>query len=130
MMDSDAVYDSEYGRMFEEANKAYGASQLGYEESEAYYVELVENKDEEVVKGRFISKDGSKADVEINESIYTYVWISDVELIYSIQEKGMYYYNFDTFTKQTLLEGNEDYHINSFENNILSYDNTATKIER
>ena len=42
----------------------------------------------------------------------------------------MYYYNFDTFTKQTLLEGNEDYHINSFENNILSYDNTATKIER
>ena len=130
IMETDAVFSAEYNRAMYEANKAYGASQLGYEASDAYYVELITNENYDIIKGRFISTDGTRPDVEINDSIDTYVWMSDTELIYSVKNKGIYYYNFDGLEKQVLIEGTEDYQIHSYENNILSYDNTATMIEK
>lgn len=127
--ETDAVYDSEYARSMGEAEKAYKASQQNNAESELYHVELITDKNGDIIKVGFISVDGTRPDVEISDSFYTYVWLNESQILYSVQNKGIYYYDFDTFTKRILIEGKEDFKIKSYENNILTYDDTSVKVE-
>lgn len=130
MKDTDAIFDFEKSRSSGESEKYYSASLQENTDSENYYVELIKDENYDIIKVRFIAKNSDFPDVELNENINSYVWMSETEVLYSIKNKGIYYYNFNTLTKQKIIEGQEEFNIKSYENNILYYDETATKIEK
>ena len=127
--ETDAVYDSEYARSMGEAEKAYKASQQNNVESELYHVELITDQNGDIIKVGFISVDGTRPDVELNDRVYTYVWLNESQILYSVQNKGIYYYDLDTLTKRILVEGEDNYEIKSYENDILTYDDTSVRVE-
>ena len=97
-------------------------------ESELYkfYMDLDDNGF--VITAYFISKTGNEVNRELNEPMSSYVWISDNLLVYGIERKGIYCYNVLDGSKQTLMEGDEAYHIKKFEDNIIYYDNGEMNI--
>lgn len=70
----------------------------------------------------FISNNGEYVDRELNEPINSYVWLNDNYFVYGIFKQGMYCYNVLDGSKQTLLEGNDNFLIRSFENSTIYYD--------
>ncbi len=124
LKETDAIATAEAARIGAELTKVYDAVVQGNENSELYVVGREDNGT------KFVSTDESRADVELKDDIYNYKWISDSEIVYSITNVGIYYYDFNTFTKQKIIEGKEEFDIKSFENDILYYDDTSVKIER
>lgn len=85
-----------------------------------FYIDLDDNNI--AITTFFISKNGENVDRELNEPINSYVWINDNFFVYGIYNKGLYCYNVLDGSKQTLLEGKENFLIKSFENNVIYYD--------
>lgn len=79
----------------------------------------------EMEKINIISKDGEapncewKSDIKIN----SFLWVNDEQLIYSQKNKGIYLYNANSRETYTIVEGNEEYILKSYENGELMYDN-------
>ena len=90
----------------------------------SFYMDLDDNGS--TITTYFISKTGEFANRELNEPVYKYVWISDNYFVYSIYGKGIYCYNVEDGTRQALVQGNDNYNINSFENSVLTYDEDKT----
>lgn len=84
---------------------------------------------ENIVKLCFISKDGNYPNRELNDNIYTYLWLNSDIFLYSQNQKGIYYYNVLTGEKNTLITGEENYEIKSFKDGILKYDNQEIVIQ-
>ena len=76
-----------------------------------------------VVTTYFVSKTGDEVNRELNEPVNSYVWINDNFFVYGIQGKGIYCYNVFDGSKQTLVEGENNFEIKSFEDNVIYYDN-------
>lgn len=55
-------------------------------------------------------------------------FIQDNMYIYSLKNKGIYIYNLLTGEKMEIIEGNEDFELKSYENQILKYDDREQKI--
>lgn len=77
----------------------------------------------------FISKDGYSPNCELNEGIYSYIWINDDCIAYSQYGKGIYFYDLKNQTKGTIITGNDDYKIESYEDNILKYDDEEMNVQ-
>jgi hypothetical protein len=77
----------------------------------------------------FISKDATRVNREIIDYIDTFAWLNDTIFIYSVPQKGIYYYNLDNNKRGTLLSGKEDYKIISCNNYLLKYDNEEIHID-
>jgi hypothetical protein len=71
----------------------------------------------------FVSKDGTKVNREIIEYIDTFAWLNDTIFIYSVPQKGIYYYDLEANIRGIIVTGNEDYKITSCNNYLLKYDN-------
>lgn len=76
----------------------------------------------------FVSRNGEYPNRELNEPMNSYVWINDNYFVYGIYHKGIYCYNVLDGGKQTLIEGTENFFINSFEDNVIYYDNEELPI--
>ena len=74
----------------------------------------------------FISKDKTRPNETLNESINTSFWYTDTKYIYSIKNKGIYLYDLNNKTKTIIAEGNEEYTFEKYENDILTYDEGKT----
>lgn len=70
----------------------------------------------------FISKNNNYANSELKENINYGLWINDYVYLYSINNKGIYVYNARTREYLTLVTGNDEFKIISYDNNILRYD--------
>ena len=90
---------------------------------------MITDQNGDIIKVGFISVDGTRPDVELNDRVYTYVWLNESQILYSVQNKGIYYYDLDTLTKRILVEGEDNYEIKSYENDILTYDDTSVRVE-
>lgn len=77
-------------------------------------------------KINFISKDVNRPNTTLLDNINSSFWYTDTLFIYSIKGKGIYLYDLNTYTKSTLLNGNENYTFEKYENNILTYDENKT----
>ena len=76
----------------------------------------------------FISQNQAYPNCELKESIKSYIWGKEDYFIYSIEKKGIYYYDLKTQTKGTIMTGNDAFVIQSLENGILTYDNKTIPI--
>lgn len=56
------------------------------------------------------------------ETINSYLWFSDTIFVYSVQNKGIYYFDLETRESTQVIDGKNDYTFNSFEDGILNYD--------
>ena len=76
----------------------------------------------------FVSKDSTRPNREINEAIDTFAWLNDSIFIYSINKKGIYYYDLQSNKRGKILTGEQDFKIVSCYNNLLKYDNKEIQI--
>ncbi len=90
-----------------------------------YYAEFSNNK---IASMYFISQNQAYPNCELKESIKSYIWGKEDYFIYSIEKKGIYYYDLKTQTKGTIMTGNDAFVIQSLENGILTYDNKTIPI--
>ena len=79
---------------------------------------------------KFISTNKEYADSELDENlvINSYIWKDDFNFIYSIKNEGIYSYDCQTRKIKKLITGNEDFEIQSIENNKLKYDDKEIDI--
>lgn len=75
-----------------------------------------------------ISINDENASSQIESDIYSYVWVSENILAYSIQNVGVYLYNAIDFSTKQIVNGEEDFYIKGYKNGILKYDNEELSI--
>ena len=94
---------------------------------------LCDRQNERYVNIRFISSDKTHPNSELEDNIivYTYVWLDDENLIYSIQNEGIFVYNAITRNVKKIVEGTEDYKITEYDRNtkILTYDGNKVLVK-
>ena len=113
-VNEDLVYEAEQGRTFYSVDTQFmeqGESYIFYPVNQGNYYTL-----------RFISKSENKPNTELDETVYTYKFVDDSKIIYSIQNKGIYVFNALTGYKYAAIEGVDDFRINGYENGVLTYD--------
>lgn len=86
-----------------------------------YYMKMDSN--DRIMNVYFISNDLQFFNCELNDFIDTYIWINEYCFVYSNSKKGIYYYDLKNQKRGQILQGDEEFKINSYENGILKYDN-------
>ena len=71
---------------------------------------------------KIISIDNTEPNSEIKEDIYTYFWLDNENLMYSIKSKGIYKYNLKTQQKNTIIEGNDNFYILDYQDGKIYFD--------
>ncbi len=84
-----------------------------------YYAEISNHK---ITAIYFISQNEKYPNCELKESIQSYIWAKEDYFIYSVEKKGIYYYDLKQQTKGVIVTGNDMFKIQSLENGILNYD--------
>ncbi len=97
-------------------------------ESLKYYCYPEIDSNECIYSMKFISIDKQAPNRELNDSIDSYLWISNDNFIYSKKGKGIYSYNLQNGIVTRIYEGKDDFIIKGYENGILYYDNTSLAI--
>ena len=72
---------------------------------------------------KIISINEEYPNAEILEKVYTYFWVNDDVIIFSLQNRGIYEYNLETRQLTSILEGEEDYYIRDYQDGKIYYDN-------
>ena len=70
----------------------------------------------------FVSKDGTRPNISIGDTMNSGFWYTDTKFIYSVKNEGIFLYDLETNEKVILEQGNEEYTFENYENNILTYD--------
>lgn len=93
-----------------------------------YYMKM---SDDNISACYFISQTPEFMNCELNESIYTYIWINDYCFVYSVRNQGIYFYDLKNQIKGTIISGDKncDYKIQKYENGILSYDEENISVQ-
>jgi len=91
-----------------------------------YYVKMDSN--EKIIAVYFIPNSEQYTKCELQDSIDTYIWLNEYCFLYSIQGKGIYYYDLKNQTKGVITTGIDNFEIKSYENQILTYDETQLQI--
>lgn len=128
----DLVYEAEKRRFEEEENllnkcKEYREN-LDEEKieiiGESLSYDLYPEKDNNgyIYTIKFISKFGENPNRELNDSISTYLWLTNDYFLYSKEGKGIYFYNLNDGIVQRIITGNDEYELKGYENGILKYD--------
>lgn len=135
-MQVDNVFEDEVSRvvrensLLTECNKFIEANKTEnntlYSGQYGIYAEKDENNI--IEKVYFVSKDSTRPNREINEAIDTFAWLNDSIFIYSINKKGIYYYDLQSNKRGKILTGEQDFKIASCYNNLLKYDNKEIQI--
>lgn len=76
-----------------------------------------------------ISRTNSYPSSELSVEVNSNIWIDNDRLAYSIRNKGIYIYNAITRETTILIQGNDEFLIKDFENNVLKYDNKSINIK-
>lgn len=73
-----------------------------------------------------LTKEYPNSELDSTIELSGYVWINDDTIIYCINNDGIYLYNCTTRNITTIRKEEIEYKINSFKNNILTYNETET----
>lgn len=90
-----------------------------------YYADVSNDK---ITAIYFVSQNAAYPNCELKESIQSYIWAKEDYFIYSVEKKGLYYYDLKQQTKGIILTGNDTFEIQSLENGILTYDDKNISI--
>lgn len=97
-------------------------------ESAKYDIVPIKDDNGYIYTMNFISKNGEFPNRELNDSISSYLWLTDDYFLFSKIGKGIYFYNLNTGKIQRVLEGTEEYKFKEFNNGILKYDDTEVQL--
>lgn len=135
----DLVYEAEKTRFKEQSNqlelcKDYEQT-LDEEQkniagnSEKYKIYPLKDSNGYIYSMYFISSQGDVPDRELNDSINSYIWITNDLLVYSKPKVGLFKYNLGNGRVERFLTGDEEFNIKGFENGILKYDNKEIQLQ-
>lgn len=85
-----------------------------------YYAEISDNN--QVLCFYFISQNANYPNCELSENVKSYIWAAEDYFIYSVERKGIYYYDLKNQTKGKIVTGEDTFEIKSLQNGLLSYD--------
>ena len=98
-------------------------------ESLKYDIYPLLDKNGYIFSMRFISKDGSMPNRELNDGMDTYIWYKDY-FIYSKKYRGIYALDTNTgHVSSVILKNRDTFKIKGIEDNILKYDNKEINLE-
>ena len=117
----------EYEKYMEENLSKEELENIGKTELCNYYMDLDNNGN--TISVYFLPKDKNYSRRELNESVYKYMWINQSKFLYSVHGKGIYLFDILTGEKRVVAEGNDNFDIKSYEQNILTYDNMRMSVE-
>ena len=129
----DSVFEAEKRRLkkenqFEQECKNFEQEEIS--KSMLFYSYLDKDANNSTIKIYFNSKNGEYPDRELNETVDTYVWISDNYFVYSIYGQGIYCFDVINGSKTIITEsGSETFKIEGFQNNILKFDGGELVLE-
>jgi hypothetical protein len=129
----DSVFEAEQRRVQDE--KDFDEQCIALEKDEStksmlFYSYLVKDENDDTIKVYFNSKNGEYPNRELNESVDTYVWISDNYFVYSIYGQGIYCYDVITTDRTVITEkGTNTFEIDSFKDNVLTYNGKEIVLE-
>lgn len=92
-------------------------------ESDKYLV--ISIKDESSVNFFSVDKSGLDSSITYIKGMKVLKY-TDTIFVYSIPQKGIYYYNAINGQTNTIIEGENEFSLESIENNVLKYDNGKT----
>ncbi len=78
---------------------------------------------------KFIAKDASRANRELNDTISYYLWITSNYFLYSKTRKGIYLYNLEDGVVTRIKEGSEEFELKGYENGFIKYDNKEIEFQ-
>lgn len=116
------VYENEKERTF------YSIDTQFMKQSENYIINSTLMTDESY-NLKFISKRDDYPNSELQVTTNTFEFIDDSRLVYSRKNIGIYIYNIENRTTETVIEGNENFEIKKLENGKLSYDDKEITIK-
>ena len=130
-LQSDAVFNIEIQRVKDEI-KFLEREEEKIEnsfENEFYKILFDKTENGDIVKTYFVSKDGTKVNRELNDSMNTYGWVSNRYFIYSKTQRGVYCYDVETGNVTTIVTGNDNFEITETRENVFVYDGIEQIIE-
>lgn len=93
-----------------------------------YYADISENNNVQCVY--FISQNADYPNCELSENIKSYIWAEEDYFVYSVERKGIYYYDLKNQTKGKIMTGEDIFEIKSWQNGLLSYDDKTIPINK
>lgn len=135
----DLVYEAEKARFKEQNNQLELCKK--YEESleeeqknitknsEKYRIYPLKDSNGTTYSMYFISSQGDAPNRELNDSIHSYIWITNDLLVYSRPKAGLFKYNLVNGRVERFLTGDEEFNIKGFENGILKYDDKEIQLQ-
>lgn len=95
-----------------------------------FYNYLEKDASGDTLKVYFPAKNDEYPDRELNESVYSYIWVSDNYFVYSIYGEGIYCFDVTTGSKTTVTQdGTGNFLIENFVNDVLIYDGKEIILE-
>lgn len=132
-LDESILLESELERMVIEKTISNDTDAEELRFSKLFLVECEKLDDKRKNKIRIKSKTKEYTNNELDDTIIIseYIWLDDMNLLYSIQGKGIYIYNAITRKTRTLIEGNDEtYNVTDYdrESKVLKYDDKRVVI--
>ena len=123
-LQSDAVFNIEIQRIKDEAKFSEREEEEieNSFENEFYKIFFDKTENGEIIKTYFVSKDGTRVNRELNDSMNTYGWVSNRYFIYSKTQRGIYCYDVETGNVTTIVTGNDNFVITETRENVFVYD--------
>lgn len=134
----DSVYEAEK-RRFEIEN--------GYEENYNEHINLLTDDEKKIVgksikykaypekdengyiySMKFIATSDDRPNRELNDTVDSYLWLSNDLFIYSKMEEAIFAYDLVTGKVQRLIEGNDKFVLKGYKDGILKYDNKEVQV--
>lgn len=129
----DSVFEAEKRRIKEQNDFQNEYVSLEKEEktkSMLFYNYLEKDASGDTLKVYFPAKNDEYPDRELNESVYSYIWVSDNYFVYSIYGEGIYCFDVTTGSKTTVTQdGTGNFLIENFVNDVLIYDGKEIILE-
>lgn len=133
----DSVFEAEQRRFEEETNLINLAKEYNEQLEEkniigqSFNYEAYPILDNEgyIYKIKFIAKDDERPNREINDSINSFLWLTNDYFLFSKSGKGIYFYNLTTGKIQRVFTGNKQFVFKGYEDGILKYDNEELQLQ-
>ena len=136
MLQVDNVYRAEERRVDRKAKLLANCEEYKakYEQTDSrnrgemydYYMKMSSN--DNIICTYFIARKAGYPNCELSENIHSYIWLNEHCFVYSVQNRGIYYYDLQSQIKGVLVTGEQEFQIKSYENHRLQYDDKEIEI--
>lgn len=136
-LQKDSVFEAEQRRLEEERELVNLAKDYNEQleddniigQSFNYDAYPIKDNNGYIYKIKFIAKDDNRPNREINDSIDSFLWVTNDYFLFSKSGKGIYFYNLTTGKTQRVFTGKAEFIFKGFENGILKYDDKELELQ-